>query len=136
MTGAGVAWLDIVDNWCNSYNLILVGLLEAVAIGWCFKLRKVLDEINRNTKRFKMPAWWFCTSIKFCAPILLGGFFLWNVITLFTKSDGIYGGYSLASNIIGGWAITILVFVSGFIVKLIAKRMHVEDEDQSHVWDE
>ena len=68
--------------------------------------------------------------------ILLGGFFLWNVITLFTKSDGIYGGYSLASNIIGGWAITILVFVSGFIVKLIAKRMHVEDEDQSHVWDE
>ena len=136
VTGAGVAWLDIVDNWCNSYNLILVGFLEAIAIGWCFKLRKVLDEINRNTKRFKMPAWWFCTSIKFCAPILLGGFFLWNVITLFTKNNGIYGGYSLASNIIAGWAITILVFLSGFIVKIIEKKMHLKEEEQTKIWEE
>lgn len=138
VTGAGLAWLDIVDNWCNSYNLILVGILEAIAVGWCFKTSKVLDEINLNTSKFKMPAWWFKTSIKFISPIVLFGFLIWNIVTLFSNG-GIYGaadGYSLAANIIGGWAITVLVFASGFIVRLISKakaKKGFVEEDVS--WD-
>lgn len=123
VTGAGLAWLDIVDNWCNSYNLILVGVLEAVAVGWCFNTSKVIDEVNKNTVKFKMPAWLFNLSIKFVAPGSLMVLIIWNVVTLFANG-GIYGaadGYSLASNIIGGWLISILVFASGFIMKLIVK---------------
>ncbi len=139
VTGAGLAWLDIVDNWCNAYNLILVGVLEAIAVGWCFKTSKVLDEINKNTKRFRMPAWWFNTSIKFIAPAVLIGFFTWNIVTLF-KDGGIYGSkdnYSLASNIIGGWILTVLVFASGFIIRLIvnAKKNKGFVEDVTS-WDE
>ena len=57
VTGAGLAWLDIVDHWCNNFNLIIVGILEPLAVGWCFKTAKVLDEINLNTRSFKMPGW-------------------------------------------------------------------------------
>lgn len=135
VTGAGLAWLDIVDNWCNSYNLILVGILEAVAVGWCFKTSKVLDEVNKNAHKSKMPKWWFYASIKFFAPIVLSGLFIWNIVTLFKDNKGIYGkdsGYSLASNIIGGWVITGIVFVSGFIVRLIVahkkKNGFIEDD--------
>ncbi len=133
-TGAGLAWLDVVDNWCNAYNLIIVGLLEAIAVGWCFKTTKVLDEINLNSKKFKMAKWWFVGSIKFIAPVVLCVFFVWNLITLFV-GGGIYGAkdnYSLASNIIGGWLISALVFASGFIIKAIvrakSKNGFVEDE--------
>ena len=139
ITGAGLAWLDIVDNWCNAYSLILVGVLEAITIGWLFDPNKVLKEVNRNTQGFKMPAWWFVISIKFLAPVTLAGFFIWNIVALF-KSGGIYGaadGYSLASNIIGGWLILILCFCSGFIVKLIQKNLEKKgfkpDED---VWED
>ena len=134
-TGAGLAWLDIVDNWCNAYSLILVGILEAITIGWLFDPKKVLKEVNRNTRDFKMPAWWFVISIKILAPLTLIGFFIWNVVSLI-EAGGIYGkadGYSLASNIIGGWLVMALCIVSGFIVKLIEKKRPegaVSDEPQ------
>ena len=139
VTGAGLAWLDIVDNWCNAFSLIMVGILEAITIGWLFNPKKVLKEVNRNTEGFKMPSWWFVTSIKFFAPLALTGFFVWNIYALF-KAGGIYGadsGYSLASNIIGGWLILAICFFSGFIVKIIekimAKKGYTPDED---VWED
>ncbi len=124
-TGAGLAWLDIVDNWCNSYSLVLVGVMESIGVAWFFKLKKVWEEVNRNTKKFRMPKWWFYASIKFIAPLVLAAFFVWNIVDLFLNKGGIYGnadGYSIASNVIGGWLIMALVFASGFFVKLIVKR--------------
>ncbi|MBR5347865.1 MAG: sodium-dependent transporter [Lachnospiraceae bacterium] len=134
--GSGLAWLDIVDNWCNAYSLILVGILEALVIGWFFNPLKVLKEVNRNTKSFKMPAWWFVISIKILAPVTLACFFVWNLVTLFNeKNGGIYGkadGYSLTANIIGGWLILALCMISGFIVKFIEKKLknYEPDDDE------
>ena len=126
VTGAGLAILDIVDNFLNNYTLILTGVLECVAVGWCFKTSKVLEQINRNAKKFKMPGWWLNISLKYIAPIVLGAILVWNIVTLFAGSNqGIYGradGYSLAANIICGWVIVALVIVSGFIIRLAAKK--------------
>ncbi|MCD8390332.1 MAG: sodium-dependent transporter [Firmicutes bacterium] len=116
-TGAGLALVDITDYWCNSYNLIIVGILETAAIGWFYKTDKLLGEINMNTRKFRIPKWWFYAAIKAAAPVTLIGFLIWNVVSLF-KGGGIYGeGYSPASNIIFGWLVTAMVFASGFILK-------------------
>lgn len=132
VTQAGLAWLDIVDNWANSVNLIIVGVLECIAIGWTFNLRKVLKEVNKNAKRFVTPYWWFAASIKFIAPILLAGMFVWNMVTLFVKNGGSYGEYPIWAQIVAGWIVTVLVFASGFIAKLVVnkkkKEGYVEDE--------
>ena len=92
---------------------------------------KVLKEVNRNTGKFKMPAWWFVISIKILAPLTLLGFFIWNIVSLI-NDGGIYG-YDLTSNIFGGWLIFGLCLISGFIVKLIEKKISkgsvVDDED-------
>ena len=131
VTQAGLAWLDIVDNWANNVNLILIGVLECVAIGWTFSLRKVLDEVNRNAKRFKMPFVWFAASIKIVSPALLIGLFIWNMITLFNTEGG-YGGYPIWAQVVAGWAVSVLVFASGFIAKAVIahkkKKGFVEDE--------
>ncbi|MCR5584232.1 MAG: sodium-dependent transporter, partial [Lachnospiraceae bacterium] len=138
-TGAGLAWLDIVDNFINSYTLVLTGILEAIAVGWFFKTGKVLDEINRNTKGFKMSKGWFNASIKVITPVVLSMLFIWNIVSLF-KNGGIYGaadGYSLASNIIGGWLIIAVSIFSGAIVKLIVyriKKKGYNEDDRS--WDD
>lgn len=134
ITQSGLAWLDIVDNWTNQYNMIIIGVMECVVVGWFFKPKKVLDEVNQNTSGYHMPAVWFVGSIKFIAPVVLFGFGLWNLYTLFS-GGGVYGkdsGYPFWSNIVGGWAVTFLVFVSGFIVKAVLnykKKQGFIDED-------
>lgn len=120
-TRAGLAWLDIVDNWTNQYNMLIIGVLECIAVGWMFKTTKILDEINKNTIGFKMSSKWFVTSIKFVTPLSLAGLFVWNVYTLFVKNNGIYG-YARWAEFIGGWLITVLVFASGIIIYYVTKK--------------
>jgi NSS family neurotransmitter:Na+ symporter len=134
-TRSGLAWLDIVDNWTNQFNLIFIGILEALAVGWGFGTKRVLDEVNRNTKNFKMPAWWFSTSVRFVAPALLIIIFVWNVVSIF-RNGGIYG-YTAWAEIIAGWFITFLVLISGFIIRKIVeakeKKGFVEPDE---TWDD
>lgn len=138
ITQSGLAWLDIVDNWTNQYNMIIIGAMECIVVGWIFKPDRVVDEINRNTEGYKMPKWWFVTSIKFIAPIALIGFGLWNLCSLF-KGGGIYGaesGYPLWSNIVGGWAVTFIVFISGFIAKAIINSKKKKGFiDENNTWE-
>ncbi len=144
VTGAGLAVLDIVDHFINSFTLIITGVLEMVAAGWFFKTTKILTELNRNTKKFKMPSWWFLPSIKVISPVALAGLFAWNVYGLF-KSGGIYGaatdensvGYSLASNIIFGWCLIALILLSGLIIRIIVKvksKKGYKEDDRT--WDD
>jgi len=139
VTGAGLAVLDIVDYFINSYTLLITGILEMIVAGWFFKTTKILDELNRNTKKFKMPSWWFIPSIKVISPVVLAGLFVWNLVNLI-KSGGIYGavdGYSLKANIIFGWVLIALILCSGIIIKIIvkikSKSGYKEDE---RTWDE
>ena len=123
VTGAGLAILDIVDYFINSYTLILTGILEVIVAGWFFKTSKILEQINRNTKGFKMPGWWFLPSIKCIAPVVLSGLFIWNLVNLI-RGGGIYGeadGYSLRANILFGWGVILLILLSGLIIKGIVK---------------
>ena len=136
VTGAGLAVLDIVDYFINSYTLRVTGILEMIIAGWFFKTHKILDEVNRNTKGFKVPEWWFTTSIKFLSPIVLTGLFLWNLYNLI-KGGGVYGtadGYTLKANIIFGWTIVAFIMLSGFIIKIIVKAKGVKEDDRT--WDD
>ena len=139
VTGAGLAVLDIVDYFINSYTLIITGILEMIAAGWFFKTTKILDELNRNTNKFKMPSWWFIPSIKVISPVVLIGLFIWNLYNLI-KSGGIYGaadGYSLKANIIFGWVIVALILCSGLIIKIIVNIKSTKGfEEDSRTWDE
>ena len=129
---AGLAWLDIVDNWTNQINLIIIGVLECIAVGWLFDLRKVHNEVNRNTKNFKAPYWWLFGSIKIVSPLLLTALFVWNMIDLFGNKGGSYGGYPMWAQICAGWVVSGLVFISGFIARAIInkkkKKGFAEDE--------
>ncbi|MCQ2473817.1 MAG: sodium-dependent transporter [Saccharofermentans sp.] len=139
VTGAGLAILDIVDYFINSYTLIITGILEMIAAGWFFKTSKILDELNRNTNKFKMPSWWFIPSIKVISPAILIGLFVWNLVNLI-KAGGIYGaadGYSLKANIIFGWCVVALILCSGIIVKIIVKIKSSKGyEEDQRTWED
>ena len=123
-TRAGLAWLDIVDNWTNQFNLIVIGIMECIAIGWCFNLDKVLAQINLNSKKFRMPRIWFRVSIKIISPFCLFILLVWNVYSLFIKNGGHYNAdYPIWAEIVAGWVVTGFVFLSGLIAKVVTNHM-------------
>ena len=140
-TGAGVALVDIVDTWANQYSIIITGILEAVFIGWFFKPKKVLAEINKNTKRFKMPASWFVPSVKFLAPLALFALLAGQVGSLIMNGFRYSTQYDLAAEILAGWVPVVLVFASGFAVLLFMKKTKrglviAKLEEKEPTWDE
>lgn len=136
ITKAGLAWLDIVDKWTNQYCMILIGVFECLFVGWGFKTGKVLDEINKNTKKYKMPKFWFFLSIKFISPLVLAGFFGWNLSELI-KNGGKYDAYPLWAAIIGGWVVMFLCFISGFVLKFITKKLEKKGFQEDYKsWDD
>ena len=134
-TGKGLDYLDTVDHWCNAFNLILVGIAETIAIGWFFKTSKVLKEVNKNTKKFKMPSWWFEASIKVISPLLLSGLFIWNLVDLF-RHGGIYGGYNVANNIVFGWMLTFLMILVCILYRFIIKHREKQVDLNDPSWDD
>lgn len=121
-TWAWVAFVDIMDNWINQYCMIIVWILESILIGRFFKTNKVLDEINKNTDKFKMPKRWFNFSIKYFAPIWLLIMFVWQLITLAKNWFRYDGNYDLAAELLLWWLITVIVCSSWFVINLIMKR--------------
>ena len=106
-----------------------------------FKPKKVLDEINKDTDKFKMPRWWFETSIKFLAPLALIFLFVWQFIVLIRNGFRYDTNYNLAAEIIAGWLVTALIFASGFIINLIMKKTSrgielSKQEELEPSWDE
>lgn len=139
VTGAGLAFLDIVDYYANNINLVFIGILETIAVGWFFKTGKILEEINKNTNKFRMPKWWFFASVKVIAPILLVGFFCWNMFTLIAKNKGIYGaadGYSALSNVILGWAVSAIVIFFGIVFSVVESIKYKDGRYDPVPWDE
>ena len=136
VTVAWLVWIDIVDNLSNQINLIVIGVLECIAVGWCFDTDKVLAEVNRNTTKFQMKRGWFRVSIRYIAPVVLTVLFVWNIYSLFALKGGHYG-YALWAELIAGWFVSILVFVSGFFVRLAINHKKKKGfQEEVLVWDE
>ena len=141
LTRAWVSYLDITDNWVCQYGMIILGILETIFIWWIFKPKRVLEEINKNTKKIRIPKRWFYSSIKFIAPILLSILFTWQFIDYAKKWFRYDTNYSLTAEIIFWRLIFIIVITSWFILNSILKRnkkwrIILELNNKEPKWDE
>lgn len=62
-----LAYFTEIDNWIGSYLLVVLGLIEAVVIGWLSK-GKAFDEMNRGSY-WKVPRWFFKVFMQFLTPL-------------------------------------------------------------------
>lgn len=116
-TKAGLYWLDIVDQWANSVNLILVGVLECIAVGWVFGIEKVRVEINKTAA--KPIGKWFNVTVKFICPV---AFSVMLVMFLVNTVQNGYEGYPTSALFWGGWLVSVLVFAGSFLIQFITKK--------------
>lgn len=104
---AGLFWLDVVDHWMN-WGLVIVGLLEAILIGWFYDINKISADID-STSEIKLGKFWvFC--IKIVTPLVL---LVTIVLSIYKEILNPYGGYPTWALMIGGWILMItLLFLS------------------------
>jgi NSS family neurotransmitter:Na+ symporter len=104
-TRAGLYFLDIVDHFVTSYNLLLVGILQTILAGWLYGAEKLRRYINQVSD-WQVGKWWNI-SIKYIIPMVL----VTLLVTQFSKDIKIpYEGYPTWALGIG-WGIALLPFL-------------------------
>ncbi|MDJ0575558.1 MAG: sodium-dependent transporter [Xenococcaceae cyanobacterium MO_234.B1] len=104
-TRAGIYFLDIVDHFVTSYNLLLVGIFQTILAGWIYGAEKLRRYINQVSD-WQVGKWWN-VSIKYIIPIVLTTL----LVTQFSKDIKIpYQGYPTWALGIG-WAIALIPFL-------------------------
>ena len=99
-SGAGLYILDIMDNFINCYGIVVVGLLEAIVIGWIIKPATIREHTNK-TSYFKIGKWWDFT-VKFITPTMLAIMLISNFVTEIKTP---YAGYNLPELFAYGWSV-------------------------------
>lgn len=107
-TRGGLYWLDIIDHFINVYGLLVVGVLEAVAIGWIFGADKIREWANEYSD-IKAGRWWNI-SIKLLVPIVLSVLIIQETLS---NLKAPYGGDMMAA------ALGVAVMLGGMILAAI-----------------
>lgn len=121
-TPAGTAALDLADHFANYFNILLLGVAECILLGKYAKSVNLAGEINLYTRKLKMPAKPLIFSLKYLSPAALSCLTLWGFYHLIFVEGGLYGGYPLWAQAAFGWAVSLLVFASGFVILGVSKR--------------
>ncbi len=80
-----LAYFTEVDNWVGVYLLVVLGGLEAIAVGW-LNGKNALEEMNRGSY-WKIPGWFYKLFIQFLTPVSI------IVLLIMSTRDYIKAGY-------------------------------------------
>jgi neurotransmitter:Na+ symporter, NSS family len=116
-TSAGIYYLDITDHFITNYGLVIVGLLEALTVGWLYgadKLRKYINHVSE----IEIGRWWD-VMIKYVIPVglivLLAGNFIQDIRRP-------YGNYPQWALFTFGWLALVGVLVISYLVSHFSKE--------------
>ena len=110
-TGAGLYLLDIMDNFINCYGIVVVGLLEAIVIGWLIKPETIRNHTNK-VSYFRIGKWWDFT-VKFITPAIL---IVMLVQSIITEMKNPYEGYPILALIAYGWSVIAIGIIGAILI--------------------
>jgi NSS family neurotransmitter:Na+ symporter len=110
-TGAGLYWLDVVDKWVEVFGLSVIILIQAIVIGWYYRLEKLRNYANLLSE-VKVGTWWN-VLIRFILPIVIGALIITEAYKLITQG---YDGYSQGALLIGGWLVVLLLPILALLI--------------------
>lgn len=119
-TAADVA-VEISDRFINFYNVILLCIAECIVFGFSKRANDIPQEINRYSKRLKLPPPLYRFSVKLLCPAVLIALAVPEAVKLFCGL-----GYPPWAQFAFGWAACAVVFASGGMVCFAAKPRAVK----------
>lgn len=113
-TGAGLYFLDIMDQFINAFSLVTVGLLEAVVIGWIIGADRIRKHTN-SVSIYRVGKWWELL-VKYVTPVILTTILVSKVVNEIKTPYG-EGSYSMSSLLLLGWGLIGAIIVLALIAK-------------------
>ena len=123
--------LQLMDNYCGGWGIILIGFFECIVIGWVYG-RPRLGKFHRFSKDIEImvgkPIWiWWRIMWQFVSPLLILFIlvFAWVKYSPAEYNDKPYPTWADAM----GWLMTLsaLVFIPGVaLYKLFWEERHTE----------
>lgn len=124
-TDAGYYWLDIFDYYLSVFLLVVVGLLEAVAIGYFYDLSILRKFINERSE-INTGRWW-----DICIKVIVPGFLSVILITGLSERLGSpYGGYPSVANAVG-WGLVVLIPLLSVVLAVLISGKYGRKESQT-----
>jgi NSS family neurotransmitter:Na+ symporter len=116
-TTMGMALLDTLDNFVNSYGIVGAALVSTIALGYIVRgLPTLRDHLNFKGS-FRLGAGWrFCVAVL--APIVLGVTMVLSAIQLLT-ADTAYSEYPHWFVDVFGWGMAIALVVVAIVLSLL-----------------
>jgi len=122
-TGAGVHILDIVDHFVGSYAIAVLGLVEAIVLGYFMGTAKIREHVNL-TSDIRVGMWWD-VLVKYVTPVLLG----YNVISSFINEfREPYAGYPTNALVLFGWTVAIAMFGFSMIMQMRSQQLDLSQK--------
>lgn len=110
--------LSVSDRFINFYNILALCIAECIVVGSSGKLKGLAAEINRFSRKLKMPAAPFCLSLKFFCPAVLTALAAMEIARLIGDGFNIPFWALFAFGLLPAAA----VFVFGFVAEFAASR--------------
>jgi len=86
-TQGGLNWVGTLDDFINgTWGITLTALLEALVLGWLFRISRLRDHANERSD-WKIGRWWD-VSIRVVIPIVMAGLFAWNLFDALKDPGG------------------------------------------------
>ncbi|MHC4561825.1 MAG: sodium-dependent transporter [Planctomycetota bacterium] len=78
-TRGGLTWLYAADDLVNGpWGIVLLGMLEALVIGWAYRIARLREHANERSD-WKLFGWWdWC--IRYLVPVSLGALLAWSIM--------------------------------------------------------
>lgn len=111
-TSAAPVVVEISDLFINFYNILLLGITECLIFTFSKQTKSLAQEINRFTRRLKMPQKFFEVSVRFLSPAVLASLTALEVFRLVTSGLN----YPLWAQIGFGWGLSLAVFFAALII--------------------
>lgn len=123
-TTGGLYVLDTMDNFINSFGILLVAALSMLALVWVFKVLGRLRRHINALSSIKLGMWWvlLITYVPVILVIMLGQDLVKNI-------SEPYSGYPTGFLLVFGWGVVILLPVLAICLSLLPWRSGLDTED-------
>lgn len=85
----GLNWLGAFDDFINgTWGITLTALLEAMVLGWLFRIRRLRQHANERSD-WNIGAW-FTVLVRVVIPVIMAALFSWSLFDDWSRPDYLF----------------------------------------------
>ena len=117
VTRGGLFYLDTVDNFINTYGLLLTAIVEVIFVAWVVRQLPQLRQHINDGSYIRLGAWWD-VLLKFVTPAILIVVIGFTTVGEFSEP---YEGYPISGILVFGVGGAVFALVVGVLIHTFGK---------------